>query len=137
MDKKSPSLKLAAKAPENGWLEYDPFLLGRLGLFSGAIAVNFREGMIEFKATTWGRISLKNLDFCNRWLLVGDIIVIWVAIGSFSQNTKEKQSFEAQLVGGTWRIIPVSKSLVTTIYKPFRPLIRGTTLLRGLTNHGY
>ena len=23
-------------APENGWLEYDPFLLGRLGLFSGA-----------------------------------------------------------------------------------------------------
>ena len=23
-------------ARENGWLEYDPFLLGRLGLFSGA-----------------------------------------------------------------------------------------------------
>ena len=23
-------------APENGWLEYDRFLLGRLGLFSGA-----------------------------------------------------------------------------------------------------
>ena len=23
-----PSLKLTAKAPENGWLEYDPFLLG-------------------------------------------------------------------------------------------------------------
>ena len=30
-----PSLKLTAKAPENGWLEDDPFLLG-LGLFSGA-----------------------------------------------------------------------------------------------------
>ena len=30
-----PSLKLTAKAPENGWLEYDPFLLG-FGLFSGA-----------------------------------------------------------------------------------------------------
>ena len=32
--------------PENGWLEY--FLvsfLGRLGLFSGAFAVSFREGM--------------------------------------------------------------------------------------------
>ena len=28
-------LKLTAKAPENGWLEYDPFLLG-FGLFSGA-----------------------------------------------------------------------------------------------------
>ena len=23
------------------------------------------------------------------------------------------------------------------IYKPFRPFVRGTTLLRGLTNHGY
>ena len=38
---------------------------------------------------------------------------------------------------GTWRIIPLSKWLVTTIYKPFRPFVRGTTLLRGLTNHGY
>ena len=33
----------------------------------------------------------------------------------------------------TWRIIPVSKWLVTPIYKPFRPFGRGTTLLRGLT----
>ena len=31
-------------APENGWLEYKPFLLGRLGLFSGAFDVSFREG---------------------------------------------------------------------------------------------
>ena len=37
----------------------------------------------------------------------------------------------------TWRIIPVSKWLVTPIYKPFRPFGRGTTLLRGLTNYGY
>ena len=37
----------------------------------------------------------------------------------------------------TWRIIPVSKYIVTPIYKPFRPFGRGTTLLRGLTNHGY
>ena len=29
-------------APENGWLEYDCFLLG-FGLFSGALAVSFRE----------------------------------------------------------------------------------------------
>ena len=28
-------------APENGCLEYDRFLLGRLGLFSGAFAVRF------------------------------------------------------------------------------------------------
>ena len=31
-----PSLKLTAKEPENGCLEYIRFLLGRLGLFSGA-----------------------------------------------------------------------------------------------------
>ena len=38
----------------------------------------------------------------------------------------------------TWRINPVSKWLVTPIYKPIRPFGRGpTTLLRGLTNHGY
>ena len=36
-----------------------------------------------------------------------------------------------------WRIIPVSKWLVTPIYKPFRPFIRGITPFRGLTNHGY
>ena len=35
--------------------------------------------------------------------------------------------------GGTWRIIPVSKWLVTPIYKPFRPFIRGITPVRGLT----
>ena len=39
--------------------------------------------------------------------------------------------------GSTWRIIPVSKWLVATIYKPFRPFIRGITPFRGLTNHGY
>ena len=39
-----PSLKLTAKAPENGWLEYKPFLLGR-PIFRGY--VSFREGMME------------------------------------------------------------------------------------------
>ena len=36
-----------------------------------------------------------------------------------------------------WRIIPVSKWLVIPIYKPYRPFGKGTTLLRGLVNHGY
>ena len=36
------TLKLTAKAPENGWLEDDPFLLGP-GLFAGAFAASFRE----------------------------------------------------------------------------------------------
>ena len=34
-------------APENGWLEDDRFLLGP-GLFSGAFAVSFREGIHDF-----------------------------------------------------------------------------------------
>ena len=34
-----PSLKLRVKAPENGWLEYDCFLLGP-GLFSGSLLVS-------------------------------------------------------------------------------------------------
>ena len=29
------------------------------------------------------------------------------------------------------------RDLVTPIYKPFRPFIRGITSFRGLTNHGY
>ena len=32
----------------------------------------------------------------------------------------------------TWRIIPLSKWLVTSIYKPFRPFGRGITPVRGL-----
>ena len=42
-----PSLKLQPipGSPTNGWLEDDRFLLGP-GLFSGAIAVSFREGII-------------------------------------------------------------------------------------------
>ena len=39
-----------------------------------------------------------------------------------------------KFLGCTWRIIPLSKWLVTPIYKPFRPFGRGpTTLFRGLT----
>ena len=40
-----PSLKLTSKAPENGWLEDDPFLLG-VGLFSGAMLIS---GRVRFK----------------------------------------------------------------------------------------
>ena len=45
--------------------------------------------------------------------------------------------FHVNLQGCTWRIIPLRKSLITTIYTPFKPFGRGTTLLRGLPNHGY
>ena len=31
--------------PENGWLEYDPFLLGSRPIFRGKLAVSFRDGV--------------------------------------------------------------------------------------------
>ena len=34
-----PSLKLIAKAPENVWLEYDPFLLGSRPIFRGGLTL--------------------------------------------------------------------------------------------------
>ena len=45
-----PSLKLQLE-PENGWLQYDRFLLGS-GLLSGAFTVSFREG-IGGKVVRW------------------------------------------------------------------------------------
>ena len=42
-----------------------------------------------------------------------------------------------RLLEGAWRIIPVSKWLVSPINKPFSPFGRRITLLRGVTNHGY
>ena len=49
-----PSLKLTAKAPENGWLEDDRFLLG-FGLFSGAKMLVLGRVMVQKspKPTTW------------------------------------------------------------------------------------
>ena len=40
-----PSLKLTAKAPENGWLEDDPFFFKLNGLISEQKAVSFRGGI--------------------------------------------------------------------------------------------
>ena len=54
---------------------------------------------------------------------------LWIA--SANRKTIRRHSED------TWRIIPVSKWLVTPIYKPFRPFIRGIPPFRGLTNHGY
>ena len=48
-----------------------------------------------------------------------------------------KPAFRLFISHVSWRIIPVSMWLVTPIYKPLMPFGRGTTLLKGLTNHGY
>ena len=47
-------------APENGWLEYDPFLLGP-GLFSGAFAVSFREG--TYFSSNYGMLWKRDKSF--------------------------------------------------------------------------
>ena len=50
----------------------------------------------------------------------------------FFENRPTKTGQERFLtISGTWRIILVSKWLVTTIYKPFSPFGRGITLLTG------
>ena len=49
-------------------------------------------------------------------------------VPSFSKSEVKTYKKMPGLV--TWRIIPVSKWLVTPIYKPFSPFGRGITLLR-------
>ena len=56
---------------------------------------------------------------------------------SFPYTYPTPQTNPLQPLLYTWRIIPVSKLLVTLIDKPFRPFGRGTALLRGLTSHVY
>ena len=55
-----PSLKLTAKAPENGWLEHDPFLLAFGPIFRGKLAVSFMGGYFFFWCFTqvFSRIPL-------------------------------------------------------------------------------
>ena len=55
----------------------------------------------------------------------------------FNRTYMDFQGKFVRFWGCTWRIIPASKWLVNPICKPFRPFGRWTTLLRGLTNHGY
>ncbi len=49
------------------------------------------------------------------------------------RTTFQPHNFWNYSLGGS---SPISKR-ITLIYKPFRPFGRGTTLLRGLINHGY
>ena len=48
-------------APENGWLEYDRFLLGR-GLLSGAFAVSL--GSVVVRECSWK--ALNKISYCQR-----------------------------------------------------------------------
>ena len=70
----------------------------------------------------------------NTWIF-GPIL--FELVFSFIWKRSRKNWLEVWANMNTWRIIPVSKWLVPPIYRPFRPFGRGTTLLRGLTNHGY
>ena len=99
-------------APENCWLEGEiPF---RMAYFQ-VRTVSFREDLPKLSSKKW----------LQSWTAFrsGLPLVAWP-----EQNLAQRT---------TWRVIPLSKWLVTPIYKPFRPFIRGTPPFRGLTNHGY
>ena len=60
-----PSLKLTAKAPENGWLEYDPFLLG-WPIFRGKLLVSgsvFFLDLLPASPSTTSRCKELGCDF--------------------------------------------------------------------------
>ena len=57
----------------------------------------------------------------------------WPNLWEKKTQTQSDHQGLSILSGVTWRIIPISKWLVTRIYQPFRPFGRGTTLFRGLT----
>ena len=71
-----------------------------------------------------------------QWFFL-DKFIPWNASASCwnieSEAKEESSRLAGAWKGATWRIIPVSKWLVTPIYKPFRPFGRGISLLRGLT----
>ena len=58
-----PSLKLTAKAPENGWLEYDRFLLGP-GPFSDA-------GLFTANPNPPADCGLGGLPIASAWGIAG------------------------------------------------------------------
>ena len=58
-------------------------------------------------------------------------------LSQFFVGEKQKNLGGLGSWSSSWRIIPVSKSIVTPIYKPFRPFGRGIPSVRGLTIHGY
>ena len=67
----------------------------------------------------------------NNGMFIYPLILLGCDYYDISPNLSIPGGFRTkrQRVNPTWRIIPVSKCLVTPIYKPFRPFGRGTTLL--------
>ena len=114
-----PKTNRHSRAPENDAFQV-PNLQTSTGLpFSGE-SCSFQRG---YQTTKWPNFIPK------RW------------VGHFSSLSKGSRELtipkKVTAWITTWRIIPVSKWLVTPIYKPFSPFGRGITLLRGLTNRGY
>ena len=103
-----------------------PKLVGYLSWFVGQ---NFYFGkkQQQIGMCTLPETNKSNLKM-DGWKM---IVSFW---GPAQPGNLRSVSFrEDSKVPPTWRIIPVSKWLVTPIYKPFRPFVRGTTPVRGLT----
>ena len=100
----------------------------------------FKASNIFYRVATFWRSG----SLLNPWLL-------WQCLPAFQFFDKKNLRPSKKAQGRSYlekhhkpavsfpacRIIPVSKWVVNPICKPFRPFGRGTTLLRGLTNHGY
>ncbi len=103
-----PSLKLTAKAPENRWLEYDRFLLGR-GLFSGAkMFVSGR--VIFFSGLFWW--------FSQLFWWFSQLAFHW-HLGWRSIPTYYLSSIHAKLCQNCYHLLP-SKGQYNTIFIPVR-----------------
>ena len=64
-----PSLKLTAKAPENGWLEYDPFVLGFRPIFRGELLVSGGVSLtlaLKKNQHTWRKQKFWTDSKCSR-----------------------------------------------------------------------
>ena len=119
------SRKLKVHYPETNSQSPWKMMLGRLffpfgakAYFQGLSSVSFREGIPRKSTCPSKRDHLKGQESSsNHWF--------WGGYVSF--------------LGSTWRIIPVSKWLITTMYRPFKPFGRGPTpqVLGTYDHHGY
>ncbi len=98
----------------------------------------FRKGSLSVSQCSEGKLIVSSWWFKHRsnWIISPGRSMGRENLWKHHEPLEDGPPLSKQL-GRTWRIIPVSKWLVTPIYKPFRPFGRGLTLLRGLTNHGY
>ena len=87
---------------------------------------------LHFFRNSQNRKTMKNHCYSVILRILGFNLVPHLKNGKYKPSLAQKRSRKYDLVGG---FNPVSKWLVTPVYKPFSPFGRGITLHRELTNH--